>query len=457
MLLFEAISKEPTVLLPIVIFILAIIFRVKLKNAVIGALTVGVGYAGLKIIVKFLVTSLGPASEAMVSRFHMKMDVLDIGFGAMGATGWAGGGSTYIVGILVLCILLTNIVLFFFLKRTNTLSIDLWNYHHMLLVCALVFFATHNIYLTASTAIVGAIIGFKLSDWASPLISGYFKIEGVTTPAFSALTGMLFVPINWVFDRIPGFNKINLNMGSLEKRFGLFADTTVLGFILGAIVGALAGYGFLKIFSMGISMATIMVLLPKMTHLFVDGIRPISNRVKEICDKRLKGRKILIGLDPSILVGDSAVITVSLLMIPTTIILAIILPGNTLMPFADLGAIVFKMALIVAFCKGNMFRAYIIGILFTIVSLYCATDTASLVSSTVHAANLAEGREGLVASLTGPAMPLSWVILKSFLPSHMNLYFTIPALLIGFAIVWFIVEKYFVNSKSEFIKKSQVK
>ena len=48
--------------------------------------------------------------------------------------------------------------------------------------------------------------------------------------------------MNWIFDRIPGFNKIDADAESLTKKFGIFGDTVVIGLLIGIVVGFLAGY-----------------------------------------------------------------------------------------------------------------------------------------------------------------------------------------------------------------------
>ncbi len=40
-------------------------------------------------------------------------------------------------------------------------------------------------------------------------------------------------PMNWLFDRIPGFNKLQADPESIQRRFGIFGESMILGFILG--------------------------------------------------------------------------------------------------------------------------------------------------------------------------------------------------------------------------------
>ena len=59
--------------------------------------------------------------------------------------------------------------------------------------------------------------------------------------------------------------------------------------------------------------------------------------------------------DDALLIGDSSVLATGLLLIPITILLAYILPGNEMLPFADLASLVFILALVTPFVRRNMF------------------------------------------------------------------------------------------------------
>ena len=43
-------------------------------------------------------------------------------------------------------------------------------------------------------------------------------------------------------DRIPGVNKIDINIEKLQKKFGVFGEPILIGTVLGIVIGALAGY-----------------------------------------------------------------------------------------------------------------------------------------------------------------------------------------------------------------------
>ena len=65
----EVLALGPTVMMPVIFFILGICFRLPVGKAFEAGMLVGVGFTGINLIVSMLLGSLGPASEDMVARF----------------------------------------------------------------------------------------------------------------------------------------------------------------------------------------------------------------------------------------------------------------------------------------------------------------------------------------------------------------------------------------------------
>ena len=201
------------VMLPIIITIVGLIFGVKLAKAFRSGLTIGIGFCGINLVVDMLKSNLGPAAQAMVENFGINLDILDVGWGAIAAVTW----SSPIIAILIFCILAVNIIMLA-LNATNTLDVDIWNYHHMAIVGIMVYFVTNNVILGIAATVVMAIVTFKLSDWTAPLVEEYFGIPGVSLPTMSALSSVVIAaPLNWLMDRIPGINKLNFEIKDAKK------------------------------------------------------------------------------------------------------------------------------------------------------------------------------------------------------------------------------------------------
>ncbi|WP_295788199.1 PTS galactitol transporter subunit IIC [uncultured Veillonella sp.] len=431
---FQALLKAGAfVMLPVIITVVGLCLGMKITRAFRSGLTVGIGFVGIKLVIDMLAANIGPASKAMVENFGLQLDIIDVGWGAIASVTWASP----IIPLLILTIFLVNVVLLS-LKATDTLDVDIWNYHHMAIVGVLVYFVTNNIFVAVASAAVMAFITFKLSDWTSPLVERFFGIPNVSLPTMSFLSSVVIAyPMNWILDRIPGVNKISMDLNKAQKYLGIFGESTMLGFILGCIIGGLAKYSVGAAFNLGVHMAAVMVLIPKMTSLFVEGLMPISEAATEFTSKRFKNRKFLIGLDAAVVVGDSRVITTALVLIPLTILMAAILPGNRVMPFADLAVITFRIALVVAIARGNVFRSILMGLVVMAAILYAGTLTSPVLTAVATQTGL-DFKGQMISSFASVSMTLSFLIYQVFVN---NLMITVPILVVVLGVIYYFAQK----------------
>ena len=117
--------------------------------------------------------------------------------------------------------------------------------------------------------------------------------------------------------------------------------------------GPAAGEGFKGCASLMITVAAIMVLFPRMIRLIVEGLLPISDGARKFFQKYFKGREVYIGLDTAVTLGHPTTIAVGLLLIPIMLILASILPGNKVLPLADLPVAPFFICMATVIHRGD--------------------------------------------------------------------------------------------------------
>jgi galactitol PTS system EIIC component len=67
------------VVLPVIIFILAMIFRIKLVTAIKAALTIGIGFVGIFMAFDDFVKIINPVVRALINRSGLHLNVLDTG------------------------------------------------------------------------------------------------------------------------------------------------------------------------------------------------------------------------------------------------------------------------------------------------------------------------------------------------------------------------------------------
>lgn len=96
-----------SVVLPIIIFTLALVFRVKLKDAIVSGMTVGIGMIGIGLVTGLLGNSVGPAAQAMVERMGLNLTIIDAGWPAVAAATWAQP----IAAVMIPVIIVVNLIM----------------------------------------------------------------------------------------------------------------------------------------------------------------------------------------------------------------------------------------------------------------------------------------------------------------------------------------------------------
>jgi len=431
------IDAGPTVMLPIIMITVGLVVGLPFQKAFKSGLTIGIGFVGIRLILDFLAQNLGPAARGMAERIGVQLDVLDVGWGSIAAVTWASP----IIIFIIIAIFITNIIMIIS-RTTNTLNVDIWNYHHLAIVGIMVHFVTDNVYLGIAASVVMAATTFKIADWSQPLVEDYFGIPGVTLPTVSATSSMVIAwPLNWLLDHIPGIRKIDFQLDDAQKYLGVFGEQSVLGLLMGTAIGLLADYDIASALQLGVQMGAVLVIIPQMTSFFVQGLMPISQQAQKWSQEKFKGRELFIGLDAAVIVGNQNVINTALVLIPLTLGMALFLPGNRMLPFADLAIITFRIALVVALTKGNFFRNIIIGFVVMAAILYGGSYTAPYLTELaavvgIDVAAIAGGGAILISSFSATSLTHSLLIFLAFIgPLHI----TMPIMVIVIAAYWYIL------------------
>ena len=392
-----------SVFLPIVIFILAAAFGAKAGRALRSALMVGVGFIGIGVILGILFDNLGPAANAMVERFGFDLNVIDVGWPASAAIAFGSD----IAALIIPAAILVNLILLFS-KVTKTINIDIWNFWHFAFVGAMVQAITGSIWLGLVSAMIFAAVILFFADWTAPAVQKLMGIPGISLPhGFSTVFVLPAMLVNKVIDVIPGLKDVQGDPEAVKKKFGVFGEPVLQGVVIGFVIAMIAYAGdgtftswISKVLQVAISLAAVIVLMPRMVSLLMEGLIPLSEAAREFLQKRAAGREIYIGLDSALAIGHPASIAASLVMVPITLLLAVILPGNKVLPFGDLATIPFMVCMMVPIVGGNVIRAVITGTVIMVPTLYIMNGIAEVHSRVAEMSNF-EFPEGasLITSL----------------------------------------------------------
>ncbi|GHV86581.1 PTS galactitol transporter subunit IIC [Spirochaetia bacterium] len=400
----------PSVVMPIILFIMGFLLKAGGGKALRAGLTVGVGFIGLNLVIGMMGSNLGPAVQQMSERFGLSLSVIDVGWPAAAAIAFASQ-----VGAIIIPVCLIVNILMLLINATQTIDIDIWDYWHFAFTGALVAILTGSQGLGIAAAVLNEVIVLVLGDYTAPGLEKYNDLPGISLPhGFTTAFVPGAIVLNKVIDLIPGINKIEIDMTKLQKRFGVFGEPILVGTVLGLIIGIVAGKDVAGVLGLGVTLGAVLVLIPKMAAMLMEGLVPISDAASEFISTRFKSRgKIYIGLDSAVGIGHPTTLAVSLVLVPLTVFIAVVLPGNKVLPFADLAVIPWMFVLIIPIVKNNGFRALIIGFFTLLVGLWIATDLAPMITqAAVNAKFEIPTGADQISSICDGANPLTWAIVR---------------------------------------------
>ncbi|MBE7556005.1 MAG: PTS sugar transporter subunit IIC [Anaerolineales bacterium] len=373
----DVISKlGASVILPIIIFVMGLILGAKPGKAFRSGVTIGIAFVGINLVIGLMWTSLSNVAQAMVTRTGVSLTTVDVGWPSAAAIAFGSSVGTFVIAIAIV----VNLVMLF-ARLTKTLNIDVWNYWHFAFVGSLVVVVTGSLWMGILAAAIAAAFMLLLADWTAPGVQDFYQIPGLSIPhGTSAPFALLAIPLNWVLDRIPGVNRLKADPETVQEKFGVFGEPVILGLVIGFVLGLIGFWdsadiqgSIVNVLTTAINLAAVMLLLPRMVQILMEGLIPISEAAREFMHKRFSDREVYIGLDSAILIGHPAAISTALVLVPITVLLAVILPGNRVLPFADLAVIPFVVCMFAPITRGNIIRMIIIGTVVIAIGFYVGT------------------------------------------------------------------------------------
>jgi PTS system galactitol-specific IIC component len=278
----------------------------------------------------------------------------------------------------------------------------------------------------------------------APAVQKAANTPGISTPhVFSTVFALPAALLNRGIDALPGIRSAEVDPERVRTRVGALGEPVVLGVAVGGLV-ALAAYAGVgpwvewaaRVFQVAVTVAAVMVIMPRVVSLIMEGLIPLSEAARDFLRRRTGSRDTLIGVDVAVLTGHPTAVAAGLLLVPITVVLALVLPGNRVLPLGDLPTLPFVIALVVPVVRGNLFRTVLVGTLLMIPTLYIMNATAGLHSQITDASSLTLLGDGPNAtSLAGGG---SWLpslfafVSRSYWVGHAAIAGTLVIAWIGF-------------------------
>lgn len=371
--IFQSIlNMGAAVFLPIVVFVIGLIVGLKPGRSLSSGLTLGVAFVGIGIVINFMGSTVGTAAMQFVKNTGVQLTALDMGWAPALGLAW-----TWNYAFLMFPVQIGINILMLVTGTTNTLNVDMWNVANKIFTAFIVATVTNNAIIGFVVAILQIILELKNADATKYQLRELTGIPGVSMPHPMFLSNIIFYPMSQLLDRIP-FMKSQVNAETLKDQIGIFGENHVMGFIVGTAIGLVGGQGIQSLMT-GIQAGTALTLFPMVSKLFMTALTPISEAANDFVAAKFPGRDLVIGLDWPILAGNPEIWVVIIFTIPVALGVALILPGNTVLPFGNLMNVCVAAAAFMG-TKGNLKKMTLISWLMVPILSWSASAFAPMLT-----------------------------------------------------------------------------
>ena len=394
---------KAAVFVPVFIFIIAIAMGVKPKKAFFSALSAGVGLEGFSLVIGTYSPILQPIIDNMINSVGINLPIVDLGWQTTSIIAYS-----YQVGMIYIAVAIALQVILYLAKYTTIFQAgDLWNNYSYFAWGSCLFVLTGNFWLAMACMVVQQLYTLLCTEIIAKRWSTYYGYPNCSIASLHTATcGIIAVPLNLLLDKL-GLYKTNADPQTLRQKLGFIGEPMTLGLFLGILIGIIGDFNKLgelstwgEITTCGIATAAVMAVFPKVSGIFAGSFSAITEAGKKKMKKAgTSNREWYLAVNDATGYGEAATLITGILLMPVTLLVAFILPGNLTLPMLDLVAIPYIIQPFVACSNGNIVKSFIGGLVFMIIDLYCCSLTGAAFTQVAVSTGIDMGSYGMITSL----------------------------------------------------------
>lgn len=447
---------KAAVFVPVFIFFIAVAMGVKPKKAFFSALSAGVGLEGFSLVIGTYSPILQPIIDNMINSVGINLPIVDLGWQTTSIIAYS-----YQVGMIYIAVAIALQVILYLVKYTTIFQAgDLWNNYSYFAWGSCLFVLTGNFWLAMACMVVQQLYTLLCTEIIAKRWSTYYGYPNCTIASLHTATcGIIAVPLNLLLDKL-GLYKTNADPQTFRQKLGFIGEPMTLGLFLGLLIGIIGDFNKLgdlqtwgEITTCGIATAAVMAVFPKVSGIFAGSFSAITEAgKKKMKQAGTSNREWYLAVNDATGYGETATLITGILLMPVTLLVAFILPGNLTLPMLDLVAIPYIIQPFVACSNGNIVKSFIGGLIFMIIDLYCCSLTGAAFTEVAITTGVEMGSYGMITSLVILGQPVGAIIFMAFLSQNPIIIALVVAV---YVVCYFLVHKN-MDAIHAFIENSAV-
>lgn len=436
------------VFVPVMLFIIAKFMGVSGKKAFNSALLCAVGLTGFNLVIGSYSGIIAPVVNQMVTNAGVNLPVLDTGWQSTSVIAYSTQVGLIFIGVAIVL----QIVLFFAKWTDVFMASDLWNNYSFMVWGSMLYALTKNMWLAMALMVMQLLYILLFSEMCAKRWSTYYEYENCCMTAPHHLESLPFALLMNVLLGKIGFNKIKLNAQSLQKKLGILGEPMFIGLVVGALIGVIGNFNVLNtlkawgtISSAAVSTAAIMAVFPKVAGIFANAFTTLTDAYKSKATKSGEGREWYLSVNDACGYGEPNTLVTGIILIPIMLGLAFVLPGNTVLPMADLCALPYMVEVFVCVSNGNVAKSVVSGAIWFSLGMIICSLLAPTFTQVAIEAGFKLSQEGVYITSFGiMCHPLIAGLFFAFWSKN-------PIIIGAVVIVYFVLYFWFKKNRTQFV------
>ncbi|MFI3174558.1 MAG: PTS transporter subunit IIC [Bacillota bacterium] len=410
------------VFVPIMLFAIAKVMGVNNKKAFNSALLCAVGLSGFNLVINSYSAIIAPVVSQMVTNAGVDLPVLDTGWQSVSVIAYSTQVGLVFIGVAILL----QIVLFLAKWTDVFMASDLWNNYSFMVWGSMLFAITGSMTMAMLLMVTQLLYILLFSEACAKRWSTYYEYDNCCMTAPHHLESFPFaVVMNVILGKL-GFDNIKLNAATLQKKLGILGEPMFIGLVVGALIaiignfnelGTLAAWGTIS--SAAVSTAAIMAVFPKVAGIFANAFTTLTDAYKSKAISSGEGREWYLSVNDAVGYGEPNTLVTGIILIPTMLALSFILPGNQVLPMADLVALPYMVEIFVCVSNGNIAKSTVMGAIWFSLGMILFSQFAPIFTEVALNAGFQLSQEGVYITSFGiMCHPLIALIFLAFLTQN---------------------------------------
>lgn len=437
-LFFDTFGNYITV--PIIIFIICLIFGAPLKKAFASAVLIGVGLKGMAFVTDAFGAILSPLVQQIVESTGLNLPALDIGWQAIASVAY----STQIGMVFIGVGLIFQIVLWITKITDIFMPSDLWNNYSIIVWGSMLYQLSNNLVMAFVLMLFINLVTLLIAEVMQKRWSTYYHYPScaMTAPHHMGDAPMYLV-LNILFSKL-GLDKVRVDPETIKKKIGFLGEPMYIGLIVGIILGVVGNISRLgtiqawgQVANVMVTCAAVMAIFPKIAGLFASGFTALTDysRKKLKKSKYGKNREFIIAVNDALGYGETATLTTGLLVIPFAVLMAFLLPGNIVVPVMVLPSLPYMVEVPVCLSNGNILKSWLMACI-----VFCAKlAMASYWAVTFTEVAAGAGFEAAITALAGGTFIIGFIMSNCTAGVITMAFLTMNPLVIGAVMIVYVI------------------